>query len=84
MIARLSYIKCDSINNLQHPYLCIIDSLNHVEVLNNSLSVIIDSMTHHGRLGQHHILRIYCVKNTVQCATNTRINRIQSLDLESS
>lgn len=83
----LSYIKCNSINNLQQAYLQIIDPLNHMDVLfhlNNSLSVIIDSMTHHGKLGQHHILRIYCVKNTMRCARSTRINRTQPLVLRSS
>lgn len=45
MMSGLSYIKCASINNLQLPYLPIIDPLNHMEVhfhLNSSLSVIID------------------------------------------
>lgn len=81
-----SYIKHDSINNLQLPYLHIIDPLNHTEVLfhlNNSLSVIID-LTHHEKLGQHHTLRIYCVKNTMRSARSTRISRIQFLVLRSS
>lgn len=87
MMSGLSYIKCDSINNLQLPYLQIIDPLNHMDVLfhlNNSRSVIIDLMTHHGKLDQHHILKIYYVKNTRRCARSIRINRTQSLVLRSS
>lgn len=87
MKSGLSYIECDFISNLQLPYLCIIDPLNHMEVLfhlNSSLSVIANSMTHHGKFSQHHTLRIYCVKNTMRFAGSTRIHKSQCLSLRSS